>query len=102
MNKCMNADEYVQKYMMDIKTNAELRERLVAMFSEITNEFTAICEKRNVQTVKGQEGVVRELNEKWNAIASRVEKMYHKPVVKRNAVWNEILSSLDPVRWPPK
>ena len=98
----MKASDYVEKYMLDIKSNDDFHERMQKMFSAFAGEFTDICTARHVKTLSGQEGVVRELNEKWNAVADRVEKLYHQPLVKRNAVWNLFLSKLDPVKWPPK
>ena len=98
----MKAQEYVDTYMLNIKSKEECKERTSNMFKAFAGEFSDICKTRNVSTLSGQEGVVRELNEKWNAVAARVEKLYHQPLIKRNAVWNIFLSDMDEKRWPRK
>jgi hypothetical protein len=98
----MKAQEYVDTYMVGLKSAEECDEKSKEMFCAFAAEFKEICDKRGVKTIMGQEGVVRELNEKWNSVAFRVEKMYHQPIIKKNAVWNIFLSKMDPVKWPPK
>lgn len=98
----MKAQEYVDTYMTGLKTADDCKIKANEMFRAFAGEFQKICEMRNVKTIMGQEGVVRELNEKWNSIAIRVEKMYHQPIIKRNVIWNHFLSDMDPVKWPPK
>lgn len=98
----MKAKEYVDTYMVGLKTADDCKIKASEMFRAFAGEFQEICEMRNVKTLMGQEGVVRELNEKWNSVALRVEKMYNQPIIKRNVIWNHFLSDMDPVKWPPK
>jgi hypothetical protein len=98
----MKANEYIDTYMTGITTDEQAKKGATEMFRAFAGEFQTICEQRKVKTVMGQEGVVRELNEKWNSIANKVEKMYHQPILKRNIIWNIFLSDADPVRWPKK
>lgn len=100
----MKANEYVETYMTGINLDSEEQciKQSKEMFTAFAKEFQELCQKRGVKTLAGQEGVVRELNDKWNAVASRVEKMYNFKLVKKNVIYNLYLSDTDPVRWPPK
>ncbi len=100
----MKAVEYVEQYMtgIDLDSEEDCIKRAKAMFTAFAKEFEALCKQRGVKTLAGQEGVIRELNDKWNAVASKVEKMYNYQLVRRNVMWNLYLSDTDPVRWPPK
>ncbi len=100
----MKAQEYVEQYMTGIDFNSEedCIKRAKAMFTAFAHEVDDLCKKRGVKTLGGQEGVIREMNDKWNAVASRVEKMYNFKLVRRNVIWNMYLADTDPVRWPPK
>ena len=100
----MKAQEYVDTYMtgINLDSDEDCKSKATEMFRAFAGEFQEICDKRGVKTVLGQEGVIRELNEKWNSVAVRVEKMYQHPLVKRNVIWNIFLSDVDPVKWPPK
>lgn len=98
----MKANEYVAKYMTGIESEKEFTEKAKQMFSDFAKEYSEICKIRGVKTLSGQEGVIRELNDKWNAVALRVNKMYPDFQIVRHAIWNLFLSETDPVRWPPK
>lgn len=98
----MKAQEYVDTYMTGLKTAEDCKSKASEMFRAFAGEFQEICDARHVKTIRGQEGVVRELNEKWNSIAARVKIMYNQPIIKRNIIWNHFLSDIDPVKWPPK
>ena len=100
----MKAVEYVEQYMtgIDLDSEEDCIARAKAMFTAFAKEVDALCKQRGVKTLAGQEGVIRELNDKWNSVASKVNKMYNVTLVRRNVIWNLYLSDIDPVRWPPK
>ena len=37
-------------------------------------------------------GVVREINDKWNSVAQKLEKKYGQKVLHRNVIWNRCLA----------
>lgn len=55
-------------------------------------EFSEIKAKRNPKTLEGVVGIVRELNDKWNSVAGKVERKFSTRVLKRNVIWNVLLS----------
>ena len=89
------AQEYFEKYFENANSLEEITENIDAMFRDITGEYDEILKKRKVKTLDGAVGIVRELNDKWNAVAGKVERKFSAKVIKRNVVWNVILSE----RW---
>ena len=55
-------------------------------------EFDEIKKMRNPKTSDGLVGIVRELNDKWNSVATKVEQKFSTPVIKRNVIWNVLLA----------
>ena len=98
----MKAKEYVEQYMLNIKTSEDAKKQVVKMFNAFVDELDELQKQRNVKTVDGLENIVSELNKKWNVIADQVEKIYQQQIIRRNIIWNMFLSDQNPVRWPPK
>lgn len=88
----MKSQEYFQKYFENAKSKEEITENCKAMFKDFLGEFSEIDAKRKPTTVDGYVGIVRELNEKWNSVAGKVEKKFQQKVIKRNVIWNVFLS----------
>lgn len=88
----MKAQEYFEKYFENAK----------AMFRDMLKEFDEIKKVRKPTTMGGLVGIVRELNDKWNSVAGRVERKFSTPVIKRNAVWNVLLSEKFGDKYPRK
>ena len=89
----MKAQEYVDKYFAELpETATEREEAAKEMFREISREINTLREKRNVRTDSGAVGIVREINEKWNSISSKIEKKYGVQIIKRNVIWNFYLA----------
>ena len=98
----MKAKEYFDKYFENVKTFDEITENGKAMFKDMLKEFDELEQKRNPKTTDGLVGIVRELNDKWNSIAAKVEQKFSMPVIKRNAIWNMLLSEPLPMQFPRK
>lgn len=89
----MKAQEYVDKYFAELpKTATEMEEAAKEMFREISREINTLREKRNVKTDSGAVSIVREIDEKWNSISSKIEKKYGVQIIKRNVIWNFYLA----------
>lgn len=97
----MKAKEYFDKYFAGLVntkvhlTSAEVDKRLtenvVAMYRDFLQENKEMVAKRNPQTVDGIASICRELNDKWNSVASKVNSAFGVCVIKRNVIWNELL-----------
>lgn len=88
----MKSQEYFQKYFENAKSIEEITKNSNAMFKDFLGEFNEINAKRKITTLDGVIGIVRELNEKWNSVAGKVEKKFSTKVIKRNVIWNVFLS----------
>lgn len=88
----MKAKEYYEKYFENAKTFEEIAENGKAMFRDMLKEFDGLKKTRNPKTVDGLVGIVRELNDKWNSVAAKVEQKFSTPVIKRNVIWNVLLA----------
>ena len=88
----MKSQEYFQKYFENAKSKKEIAENCKAMFKDFLGEFSEIDAKRKPTTLDGVAGIVRELNEKWNSVAGKVEKKFSTQVIKRNVIWKVLLS----------
>ena len=88
----MKSQEYFQKYFENVKSVDEIIENGKAMWKDFLREFSDIEAKRKPTTVYGYVGIVRELNEKWNSVAGKVEKKFSTQIIKRNVIWNVVLS----------
>jgi flagellin-specific chaperone FliS len=97
----MKAKEYFDKYFAELAntkvhlTSAEVDKRItenaVAMYRDFLQENMEMVAKRNPQTVDGIVAIARELNDKWNSVASKVNSAFGVSIIKRNVIWNECL-----------
>ena len=95
--KKMKAQEYFDKYFSELpKSNEEAQVVANKMLVDFTQEAKDLMDKRKIQFDSGAVGVIRELNEKWNSVASKVEKKYGFKILKRNVIWNIYLPALSP------
>ena len=98
----MKAKEYFEKYFENAKTFDEISESSKAMFKDMLKEFDELKQMRKPKTVDGLVGIVRELNDKWNSIAAKVEQKFHMFVIKRNVIWNVLLADGFVSKFPRK
>ena len=96
----MKSQEYFEKYFANESNPAVLEKNCKAMLLDFLKEYDVLKKQRNMKTVDGLVGIVRELNEKWNAVAGRVERKFSVKLIKRNVLWNELLSNGDELRFP--
>ncbi len=88
----MKAKEYFDKYFANVKSEKEIIENAKSMYRDFFTEFDEIKEKRKYKSLDGFVGIIRELNDKWNSIATKVEAKFSTQILKRNAIWNNWLS----------
>ena len=88
----MKAKEYFEKYFENAKSMKEITENGKAMLIDMMGEYSEIAKVRKPQTLDGVVGIVREINDKWNSVATKVEQKFSVQVIKRNVLWNIMLS----------
>lgn len=71
----MKAKDYFEKYEERI-LNGDTQD-ISDLFIEMTKESQEIIKRRNCKSNSAAAGVVREMNDKWNAIVAMFEKKYH-------------------------
>lgn len=98
----MKSQEYFEKYFENAKSIEEIAQNGNSMFQDMLKEIDEIKKQRKVKTFDGTVGIVRELNDKWNAVAGKVERKFSEKVIKRNVVWNLLLSKVDESLYPRK
>lgn len=79
----MKAKEYFEKYdvlimheVYDRSSNGKIQ-HLEELVQDFATEFKLLIEKRGVKTTSGAVAVLKELNDKWNAICRLYEKKYN-------------------------
>lgn len=97
----MKAKEYFDKYFAELANNkvhltsAEVDKRItenaVAMYRDFLQENKEMVAKRHPRTVDGIASICKELNDKWNSVASKVNSAFGVSVIKRNVIWNDLL-----------
>lgn len=82
----MKAKEYFEKYHEGLYEEYQTGERkhLSNLLTEMLREATDILEKRKVKFDRGLMGVIKEQNDKWNAIVNLLEKKYGVLILKRD------------------
>jgi hypothetical protein len=98
----MKAQEYFDNYLANVKSREELDNNCVQMFRDFITEFETIKNARRVSTVDGIVGIVRELNDKWNAVANKAYAKYNTTIIRKNIIWNKCLSDQNERLWPRK
>lgn len=96
----MKAKEYFRKYDEAVWAEAHDPEihtdgPMAKMFIEFTIEMKEILNKRNVKFDKGVWGVIRDQNEKWNAVMNLFIKKYGETPITRDGFKTGIMQELD-------
>lgn len=84
--KNLKAKDYFEKYKETIMTGEGVHELLTEMSTEVTD----IAKQRNIKTDAGLLSILREMNQKWNALERMFEKEFNTPILKVNgfkALW---------------
>ena len=88
----MKAKEYFEKYGQDIWQEWQDPEvhrdgPMAKLYIEMSSELKNILDARHVNSDRGMLGVLREQNQKWNAIRNLLEKKYGKTPIQRNGFY---------------
>lgn len=90
----MKAQEYFEKYFENLG-NDDI-EKIVMFSKEMIKDFSAeinaLMKQRNAKSNGAVEGVIREINEKWNSVVAKVNKKFGIETLKRNVIWNFYLA----------
>ena len=71
----MKAKDYIAKYQEQLLSQSEdsVFTAVKSILSEMLDEVKAVAKTRNVQLIRGLVPILKEQNQKWNAIANRFE-----------------------------
>jgi hypothetical protein len=88
----LKAKEYFEKYGQDIwqewqDPEVHLDGQMAKLYIEMSSELRKIMDVRHVNSDSGMLGVLREQNQKWNAIRNLFEKKYGKSPIQRNGFY---------------
>ena len=75
----MKAIDYINKYGEDLKSSdTEIRNKAAqSILADMMMEASEIIKARNIKKASSAISVIKELNQKWNAIASKVGILAH-------------------------
>lgn len=88
----MKAKEYFEKYGTRLADPKESTNAAIEMFMEMADEVTKIAEQRHAKTDRAVISIIHEINDRWNAVASMIEKTPSVNVLIRNGFlkfWEE-------------
>lgn len=68
------------------------------MFIEFVGEVEKIIKERGVKTDRAAVSVLKEVNQKWNALCELYKSEYKQDVLKRNAIWNYFYEKMPEIR----
>lgn len=89
----MKAQEYFEMFFKDLEpTLPNIVESAKQMLSEFSGEITPLIQKRRSNSNSAIEGIVRELNQKWNSVVEKVHKHFGFKCLNRNVIWNLFLA----------
>ena len=80
----MKAKEYFAKYEADALNEETCLKAITGILRELSDEVEPLCKSRHADTNAALAGVLKEINQKWNAISSLFEKKYGASPLKRN------------------
>lgn len=88
----MKAKDYFKKYDHDIWTEWHDPEvhrdgPMAKLYIEMSSELKDIMDVRHVNSDRGMIGVLREQNQKWNAIRNLFERKYGESPIQRNGFY---------------
>lgn len=89
----MEAKEYFEKHYPIVKNESEPIEqakRLHDMFLEMADEMQELVKERRIKFDPAFRSLLKEQNQKWNAIANLFAKSELGPVVQRNGFENMV------------
>ena len=93
----MKAIELYEKYkdQLDPKSSLATRQEAVKnILLDLSTEVSKICEERKVQRISAVIAVIREQNQKWNALCNILLKLYGTELLIRNGFKNFWLNQM--------
>ena len=98
----MKAKEYFEKYHEAIWAEAQANGApedgpTAMMYADFAMEIKDIIKQRNIQFDRAIPGIVRELNQKWNAVANMFEKKYGASPIARDGFAKAIKKQLNSI-----
>lgn len=96
----MKAKEYYAKYKERVASldDKESIQAICEMLADLSAEAKAVIDKRNVKTDCGGVAVLREMNDKYNAVCRMLEEEYKHPILVRDGFlicWRKQIPALD-------
>lgn len=85
----MKATEYYEKYKDKLTSRKEevAIEAIKELLANFNQEARGLISKRHIQTAPALISVLKELNDKWNALARCFEKDYGGTPIKKDGFW---------------
>ena len=92
----MKARDYYEKYGSDILYDYRIDAHVAArdLFLEISDEVVDICKKRNVSSNSAFASVMKEINDKWNAICRLFVKFHGFSPLQEDGFINSYLDKM--------
>lgn len=87
----MKAKEYFEKYGEAIHEEYEKQngaKEATELLKDFLKEMDDIKEKRHIKFDRGLVPLIREMNQKWNALANLFKQKYGEETLKRDGFWN--------------
>lgn len=88
----MKAQEYFDRYFADIENDRTMSDAAADFYVAMLGEVNDRCNQKHIKSTDAMIGVVREINDKWNSVAQKLEKKYGQKVLHRNVIWNRCLA----------
>ena len=83
----MKAKQYADQFMAELntaKTEEDINQAAVNLVIQLNKEVEDLKEQRHIKFDRGFIPICKELNQKWNAIVSIIEKRTGQQVLKEN------------------
>ena len=97
----MKAKDYLEEFgqqLIDSENDADKSQELLdQLVSRFNADMYETLEKRHIRVDKGVAPLLKEFNDKWNALVSLMEKEYgHSPIARNGyrAYWLDAMPSL--------
>lgn len=90
----MKAKEYFEKYDTLVQNDSPDGANTMKLILELSEEVKTITKSRNVRKNSSFVSVIKEINQKWNAICNLFAKKYGHSVLKENGFKNFWIASV--------
>ena len=93
----MKAKEYYEKYAPSLLSEDKeiAKTAIEALAREFMDEVSSISEQRKISRPESAVDVIKELNQKWNALRSLFIKLDRKPVLAENGFRDIMQDQID-------